>query len=176
MISLNLVIPRYGVKSVSGAPNTPISALIKSLPNQNVELVYQGVILNAKDTIDGYSMKSNDCIIVVPIASEERQNLQTWLAVTKSSDDLQARVSACLNGDARREVVRLRDLELLRRESQSRRFARKTPQVHSEQIEIKSRDDFTIFTDSPSAIREDPLPCPWKQSPQSQPVVRSPQS
>jgi hypothetical protein len=161
--SVNLVVPRFGARPVMVSSTTLIARLFDCFADPEIDLVYQGQILDAQNTVDNYGMKPNDCVIAIPTGSKSLSTRQTWMNITRDSDDFATRVSACLNGSARREVVRLRDLEVMRRESRPRRLMRTHLANLSEANGNHRLGSMTIIPPAPTAVSVLPLPCSWSQ-------------
>jgi hypothetical protein len=161
--SVNLVVPRIGARTVMVSASTRIARLFECFADKDIELVYQGQILDAQNTVDTYGMKPNDCVIAIAIGVRSLSARQTWINITRDSNDFAARVSACLSGSARREVVRLRDLELMRRESRPRRVVKSHMPSISEEKSGRRLGSMTSIPSSPTAISVRPLPCPWSK-------------
>jgi hypothetical protein len=161
-ISLRIVLPRVGVKTVLAPRSASISSLKPLLPNPNAALIFNGTLHSDDQTVEFYRLHENDSLVAVPQwATPDATN--RWMKITQDSDSFTDSVHQLLNPGLLAQGLKLRDQAMLKGEMRPRAL-RKFMQSAIQTLESgpPTFPTFpTIIPDQPSQPSETPLPVPW---------------
>jgi hypothetical protein len=161
-VSIHIVVPRLCVKTVCAPRKARIGSLKSFLPNSDAEFVFKGQLLNERNTIDFYNLKSNDSIVAIP-GKADRFITEHWITVTKDSDTFSDSVKMIVNRESRDEYLRLRDLRAMRAEMRPRTFRRIGHQKVGIRARVATESQIvaTVVCPESSNLSENPLPVCW---------------
>jgi hypothetical protein len=136
--------------------------LKSAFPNIYPEFIFKGQLLNERNTIEFYRLKSNDSIVAIPGHSDPCL-AQRWITITRDCDAFSDSIKLLINPGARRELLRLLDMRTARIERPRRTFGRIVAEKVCADRSVAgiSRDTMNVVTDKADMISADPLPVCW---------------
>jgi hypothetical protein len=121
-IIVNIVIPRTGIHAIRIPPSSPISSLSTRFPDQQAEFIFHEQVLRPHHTLDFYNVKTGDFFVLISRATPSAFGKQSWLKLTEESGEFNEIIRVVQNQNCKSEVMRLRDLRMLRMEGKAKSF------------------------------------------------------
>jgi hypothetical protein len=157
-ISLNIIIPRHRLRVISLLRSSSIALLKELLPN--LDLIFNGQLLNEKCTLEFYNLQPNDLIVALP-ANPGAGQMERWMRITRDSDTFGDAVRSLLNQKSRTECLRLQDLRAARTELRPRLYRRLCDAERNAPGLLTSRTSATVIPDQRPNASTEPLPACW---------------
>jgi hypothetical protein len=140
-----------------------VSRLGAFFPNQEINFVYEGEILNSEQTLGDYAISDGSLIVAIPGPDQRSDAAQTWVRLTRTDNQVAQLAALCAQRNVREEYGRLRDLAIKKMEwkpRKYRRFARRD-QSQTEFASSRQTTESTVIPESPDEMSTEPLPAPW---------------
>jgi hypothetical protein len=158
-IMLNVVVPCLGIRVISIVPSERVASLHAHFPRQRPEFIFRGQLLNPHETLSFYNIRDNDSLVLISQAAPSAFSKEKWMSATRESDEFDVSVRTAMNRDCRTELLRLRDLQLLRMECRPRTFRKVSNSV--KQMHRCLHDGHKTVLPGEPTMRCDPLPFFW---------------
>jgi hypothetical protein len=134
--------------------------------DQQVIFIYRGEQLIEQNSFEQYKMQSGESIFVIRNEEEERPTsilqAQHWIRLSNDAEAISRLIDSVVNTNTRREVMRLRDVALLRREIHRRHSLRSdlsftVPQPNH----VQPNRHRTVIVSPITELPSEALPVPW---------------
>ena len=119
-VELNICTPHQPVRVISAKLSGHVSALQCLFPGQKKIFIFNGSFVNENSTFAELGLRSGDSIVALNPSSTKQDDLIQWISMTKDKEDFSDLVKQMLNPKTSAEASRLRDLHLMRMESNRR--------------------------------------------------------
>jgi hypothetical protein len=153
-ISINILIPRIGIRVVKVQRSDSVSILQSYLRIPQIGFIFNGQLLNSECAFELYNVQNHDSLVAVD--SERERAAQRWIKLTDESDDFSNSVQCAINPKCRGEFLRLRDVHRMRLEAKPKTFRRITRMIDRDVFENRSGE--TTVPEPSAEISSDPLP------------------
>jgi hypothetical protein len=146
--------------------NQQCQVLGRLFPDQSVVFIYRGEQLIEQFSFGHYNIRSGESIFVLPKGQEGQPALsiqsQPWIRLSNDPEAISRLVDSVVNVNTRREVMRLRDIVLLRREMRCRHrstFEQPPPLPAPDHIQPDRHQ--TVIVSPMTELVSEPLPVIW---------------
>jgi hypothetical protein len=125
----------------------------------NTNWVFNGQVLDPKETLGLYGIKNNDAIVLVPM-NGAASAADRWMRVTREADAFSDTVQFAIGKESHADFLRLKDLRMNRLECRPRAF-RKLIANHLQTDTPEVIRYTTIIGETISDLSCNPLPICW---------------
>jgi hypothetical protein len=162
-ILITMLIPRIGVRRVRTFRSASVSRLAKLFPNQLIQFVHDGEVLNFDMALGEYAITDGSLIVVVPTSEPSTDASQAWIRLTRADNHLAHLANLCANSSVREEYARLRDLSIRRMEWKPSKYrrVRDRQQAAGGLWHGQSEIGLTVIPGSPVFVSTAALPALW---------------
>jgi hypothetical protein len=157
-ISINILIPRYRLKTFSVLPSTSIGEFKTALPNS--DLIFNGQILNDAHTIAFYNIQQNASLVAIP-TQPHPNDAAKWIKLTLDTDTFDDSIRSMLNRSSRKETLRLQDLRAAKLESRPRSFRKFCHDWMRYDFVPRTEEAQTVVPSRSNEPSEEALPVCW---------------
>jgi hypothetical protein len=165
-IVLQIVSSGSFVKRALVRKNQSVQVLSNLFPDQPVIFIHRGEQLIEQNSFEYYQVQSGESIFVIPNDQETRPTsalqAQHWIRLSNDAEAINRLIDSVVNTKTRREVMRLRDVALLKQEIHRRRCLRSdlsftVPQRNH----IQPNRHPTVIVSPITELPSEALPVPW---------------
>jgi hypothetical protein len=153
-ISINILIPRIGIRVVRVKRSDSVSVLRSYLLIPQIDFIFNGQLLDSECAFEFYNVQNHDSLVAVD--PEREKAAQRWIKLTDESDEFSNSIQCAIDPKCRGEFLRLRDVHTMRLEAKPKTFRRMTRMIDRDVFENRSGE--TTVPDPPTGISRDPLP------------------
>jgi hypothetical protein len=161
---LYICFPDKCVRSVRVRGSDPCSALNAFVPGTPHCFIYKGELLNLNLPFSAYGVQESQTIVAIPQPPPESllpSRFDYWKRITRDGDHFADFVQRLMSTSSRRESLRMRDVAIMRAESNPRRFKRMSQRFSDKLDALGSTQIPSVIGEPVVDLPTDPLPVLW---------------
>ena len=158
---INCLIPQVSLRSINVEDFHTIESISKLLGG-NLILIFKGSILMPKMTVGFYNIQEGECLIAVN--PKKAKQIDYWEKTSKQRSDIMNRMTGKNVVEREKEIVRLRDISLLKMDFKPRSYRKLAGKI--EQSKFNSSEIISTETvyEKPLSVCSGELPIFWQKN------------
>jgi hypothetical protein len=162
-VAIHVLVPLVGIRVLAVNPSDRISVLDSVLGIPQLDLIFNGQLVNPAASFETYNIQQNDCLVAVQPCSDRGALARRWIKLTDESDEFATSVQCIINPTCRHELFRLRDIRRMRLEARPRTLKRLSAALDRSSRSLEVVPTETVVPKPPTAVSCEPLPELWRR-------------